>query len=112
MRGVRKALRREHREADPYGSIALSLSEFSELVGAIYQGPLEPVPWKKALDLLRRHLRANYVTLMLRPPSHDREALMVNAAGDWFVKYMAVAVRLKLAAAAARRKIEFAPGAM
>jgi DNA-binding CsgD family transcriptional regulator len=83
MRGVRKAARHERREPDPYGSVALSLSQFSELVGAIYQGPLEPVPWKNALDLLRLHLRANYVTLMLRPPSPDREALMVNAAGDW-----------------------------
>ena len=40
------------------------------------------MPWKSALDLLRRHLRASYVTLMLRPPSADREALMVNSAGD------------------------------
>lgn len=60
----------------------LSLSQFSDLLAAIYQGPLEPVPWKTALDLLRVHLRANYVTLMLRPPSPDREGFMVNAAGD------------------------------
>lgn len=48
----------------------------------VYQGPLESTPWKSALDLIRRHLRANYVTLMLRPPSADRPGLMVNAAGD------------------------------
>ncbi len=48
----------------------------------IYQGPLEPVPWKSALDLIRRHLKAIYVTLMLRPPSSDRAGLMVNASGD------------------------------
>ena len=64
------------------GSVSLSLDQFSELVAAIYQGPLEPVPWKSALDLLRVYLRANYVTFMLRPPSPDREALMVNSAGD------------------------------
>lgn len=60
----------------------MSLAEFSDLVAAIYEGPLEAVPWKGALDLLRRHLRASYVTLMLQPPSADREALMVNSAGD------------------------------
>jgi DNA-binding CsgD family transcriptional regulator len=64
-------------------SVSLSLAEFSELVAAIYEGPLEPVPWKGALDLLRRHLRASYVTLMLRPPSAELEPLMVNSAGDW-----------------------------
>ena len=41
------------------------------------------MPWKGALDLLRRHLRASYVTLMLRPPSAELEPLMVNSAGDW-----------------------------
>ncbi len=74
--------RRERFETDSDDSVSLSLSRFSELLGAIYQGPLEPVPWKTALELLRTYLRANYVTLMLRPPSPDREGLMVNAAGD------------------------------
>lgn len=82
MRGVRKAARRERSESHPYGAVSLSLAQFSELVATIYQGPLEPVPWKSALDLLRLHLRASYVTLMLRPPTAEREALMVNAAGD------------------------------
>ncbi len=58
-------------DSPPYDSVSLSLAEFSELVAAIYEGPLEAVPWKSALDLLRRHLRASYVTLMLRPPSAD-----------------------------------------
>ena len=60
----------------------LTLAEFSELVGLIYQGPLESVPFKSALESLRRRLRANYVTLILRPPSKNRSALMVNASGD------------------------------
>ena len=74
--------RREPAEPGPFDSVPLSLSQFSDLLAAIYQGALEPVPWKTALDLLRVHLRANYVTLMLRPPSPDREGFMVNAAGD------------------------------
>ncbi len=80
---MRKAARRSRSNLSPYDSVSLSLADFSELVAAIYEGPLEAVPWKSALDLLRRHLRASYVTLMLRPPSADREALMVNSAGDW-----------------------------
>lgn len=82
MREVRKAAQRERSESHRYGAVSLSLAQFSELVAMIYQGPLEPVPWKSALDLLRLHLRASYVTLMLRPPTAEREALMVNAAGD------------------------------
>jgi DNA-binding CsgD family transcriptional regulator len=80
---MRKAAQRAPSDSPPFGAVTLSLAEFSELVAAIYEGPLEAVPWKGALDLLRRHLRASYVTLMLRPPSPDREALMVNSAGDW-----------------------------
>lgn len=83
MIGMRKAVQRARTATPPHASISLSLAEFSELVAAIYEGPLEAVPWKGALDLLRRHLRASYVTLMLQPPSAEREALMVNSAGDW-----------------------------
>ena len=83
MKGMRKAAQQARSDFPPRDSIALSLAEFSELLAAVYEGPLEPVPWKSALDLLRRHLRASYVTLMLRPPSADREALMVTSAGDW-----------------------------
>ena len=82
MRGMRKAVKRARSDAHPYNAISLPLTEFSELLAAIYEGPLEAVPWKSALDLLRRHLRASYVTLMLQPPSAEREALMVNSAGD------------------------------
>src|ERR1700722_6444638 len=82
MSWMRKAPRQPRTSSTRDDSISLSLGEFSELVAAIYEGPLEVVPWKIALDLLRRHLRASYVTLMLRPPSAEREALMVNSAGD------------------------------
>ena len=82
MNWMRKAARRASDKSDR-DSVSLSLSEFSDLIAAIYEGPLEPVPWKGALDLLRRHLRASYVTLMLRPPSADLAPLMVNSAGDW-----------------------------
>jgi DNA-binding CsgD family transcriptional regulator len=76
-----KAVRERPREARVHASSPLTLAEFSELTGMIYQGPLESVPWKGALELMRRQLRANYVTLMLRPPSPDRPPLMVSASG-------------------------------
>jgi DNA-binding CsgD family transcriptional regulator len=82
MNGMRKPAKRARSDSH-HDSVSLSLSDFSELLAAIYEGPLEAVPWKSALDLLRRHLRASYVTLMLRPPSADLAPLMVNSAGDW-----------------------------
>lgn len=63
----------------PFAQLELSPSEFSALLGQIYQGPMEKVPWGKALELIRKELRANYVTLILRSPAADRSGLMVNA---------------------------------
>ncbi len=57
----------------------LSFERFSTLLGAIYQGPLESVPWAGALVMLREILRANWVTLILRPASADQPALLVRA---------------------------------
>lgn len=59
----------------------LSFDQLSALVGAIYQGPLEPVPWSGALVMLRDILRANWATLILRPASADQLALIIRA-GD------------------------------
>ena len=57
----------------------LSFEQFSALLGAIYQGPLEAVPWGSALVMLREILRANWVTLILRPASADQPALVIRA---------------------------------
>lgn len=59
----------------------LPLETFSEMVGAIYDGLLEPVPWKKILNQMRSELGANYVTLILRSPRPGDHGLMVNV-GD------------------------------
>ena len=48
------------------------------LLGALYEGPLENPPWQSVLQLLRDTLRAEHVTLMLRPPSHDSSGIMIN----------------------------------
>ena len=58
---------------------AAALKHFDRLLGAIYEGPLESVPWTTALNLLRETLRAAHVTLMLRPPSPDSAGVMINA---------------------------------
>lgn len=60
-------------------SVPLSLTEFGALLGSVYQGAMDPVPWSRALELIRTHLCANFVSLILRPPGADRLSLMVHA---------------------------------
>lgn len=57
----------------------LSIDEFSTVIGAIYQGPLDPVPWGGALVMLREIMRSNWATLILRPASTDQPALLIRA---------------------------------
>lgn len=57
----------------------LSLDEFSSLVEAIYQGPLESPPWKNFLETLKTHLCASFTTLVLKPASPERASLMIVA---------------------------------
>ena len=49
------------------------------MIGAIYQGPLDTVPWSGALVMLRDIMRANWATLILRPASADQPALVLRA---------------------------------
>jgi DNA-binding CsgD family transcriptional regulator len=48
---------------------SLSLAEFSDLIEAIYQGPLEAPPWKTFLGLLRIQMHVAFATLVLLPAS-------------------------------------------
>jgi DNA-binding CsgD family transcriptional regulator len=57
----------------------LSFDRFSGLIGAIYQGPLESIPWGGALAMLREIMQANWATLILRPASAEQLALIVRA---------------------------------
>ncbi len=59
--------------------LPLSQDQFSELVGLIYEGPLEPVPWSSAMELMRDYLGANWVTLILRPASINQRAILVRS---------------------------------
>ncbi|MDR0244084.1 MAG: LuxR C-terminal-related transcriptional regulator [Burkholderia sp.] len=57
----------------------LTLEQFDALLTKIYEGPLEDVPWGAALEQIRVHLHANYVTMILRWPASGHTGLMINA---------------------------------
>lgn len=54
-------------------------SEFSRLIGLIYQGALEEQPWQSALPALREALDAQVASLVLRPPSVDDQGVILNS---------------------------------
>jgi DNA-binding CsgD family transcriptional regulator/PAS domain-containing protein len=56
-------------------------ADYDALVGALYAGPLEPVPWRAFLGLLRDALSAFAVTMILRPPRAGDTGLVHNAGG-------------------------------
>ncbi|EJM31258.1 MULTISPECIES: helix-turn-helix transcriptional regulator [Pseudomonas] len=60
---------------------SLSLDTFSDLIGNLYQGPLETIPWATFLNQLNVYLKSKYVTFILRPPSTHVDGLMVNTTG-------------------------------
>lgn len=70
---------RPHSASDEYSRLPLTLGQLDKLLGAIYQGCLETLPWSTALTDLRSVLGANWVTLILRPASDKLNALIVNS---------------------------------
>lgn len=58
---------------------ALAAGELSTLLGLLYQGPTEAVPWAAFLERVRARLDATFVTLVLRHPATNRPGLIVNA---------------------------------
>lgn len=56
----------------------ISPDEFNRLVGLLYEGPLENVPWQSFMEALRDLLDAKYCTLILRSPSPDDLGLTIN----------------------------------
>ena len=55
----------------------LGFVAFDSLVGMVYSGTQETVPWTRLLDRLREMLGANYVTLILRAPQADQPLQVV-----------------------------------
>lgn len=54
---------------------------FSELLGLIYEGPLELVPWQGFLARFKEVMNAAVTTLVLRPPSEGSRGVMLNDGG-------------------------------
>jgi len=59
--------------------VGLGVRQFGDLIGAVYRGTVENVPWSSALWQLRGLLDANWVTLIVRPPSMTSQARIINA---------------------------------
>ena len=56
-------------------------ASFSELLGLIYEGPLEPVPWQSFLARFKEVMNASVTTLVLRPPSEGSQGVVLNDGG-------------------------------
>src|SRR5690606_9121783 len=50
-----------------------------ELVGLVYEGVLEAIPWTDLLEHLRQCLQANYVSLAIRSPRVGDPGLVIFA---------------------------------
>jgi DNA-binding CsgD family transcriptional regulator len=57
----------------------VSFAEFDKLIGLIYEGPLESVPWQAALESIRTTLHANHTLIILRPTSPQERGLTIHA---------------------------------
>ncbi|HEY3699346.1 MAG TPA: helix-turn-helix transcriptional regulator [Spongiibacteraceae bacterium] len=56
-------------------------NELSELIGLIYEGPLEAVPWQPFLERCKQIMGAYAANLILRSPTTVRLGMMQNAGG-------------------------------
>ena len=59
---------------------SLSLDTFSDLLGNLYQGPLETIPWATFLNQLNVHLHSKYVTFILRADNQGEGGIMALTA--------------------------------
>ena len=57
---------------------SFGLEVLDDLLGALYDGPMESPPWQTALQKMRDVLKAAHVTLMLRPPEPGSSGVMIN----------------------------------
>lgn len=58
---------------------ALSSEQLSQLIGLIYEGLFEPVPWTRVLRWLNTAFNASWSVLVLRPASRERPSLIIQA---------------------------------
>lgn len=51
---------------------------YDRLIGALYQGPLESIPWQTFLPLCRAEFDAKVISLTLRPPAEGDRGVILN----------------------------------
>lgn len=56
--------------------------QFSDLIGTIYQGPMEETPWQGFLASLREMMGAANTTLVLRPPAAGEKGVLLTDGGS------------------------------
>lgn len=56
----------------------LSPAAYDRLIGALYQGPLENIPWQTFLPLCRELFDAEVISLTLRPPAEGDRGVIIN----------------------------------
>jgi DNA-binding CsgD family transcriptional regulator len=59
----------------------LTLDAFSNLLKALYAGPLEELPWDSFLEAVCVVMRGLAVTMILEPPRSEGPGLIINASG-------------------------------
>lgn len=59
-------------------SLQLTPADIEQLISLIYEGTLEEKPWRSFLPALRRHLDAQVVSLVLRPPADGDRGVILN----------------------------------
>ncbi|SFV17278.1 helix-turn-helix transcriptional regulator [Pseudoduganella namucuonensis] len=60
---------------------AIDYETWDRLVGLIYEGPMESIPWQAALEEIRLLFSANHALLILRPTSAQERGLTIRASG-------------------------------
>jgi len=65
------------------------IPDLDRLIEVVYEAPLEEVPWRNALAVLRQRLGCTAVTLILRPPAEGDSGLILSEGGtsDWESAY-------------------------
>ena len=62
--------------------LATALDDFGALLGGIYDAANDPARWGTCLTAICRELRANYVSLIVRPGGADDLGLIVSATSE------------------------------
>lgn len=58
------------------------MDRFGRILDMVYEAALDPAGWNSCLDLIRRELAGNYVSLIVRPGSADDIGLIVSTSHE------------------------------